>query len=348
MSELIFLARGIPNAIKSAGDIRALKMLKILKQKHSISVIARSADYGEGDVKSIGCKSYLTGDPRNSIQNCLSIKTPDIVIFSHWTVARENIDFIRLNTKAKVYIDTIDLEFLRLSRKYEYDPKSISLTEVEKIKVQEIDVYKKADGIIVASETDKKELEKHGSFNIVILPCLYKVNNEYKTNNGKNAYIICNWLHEPNLISTRYLCEKIVPNLDVMFYIVGKHPPAELKKYETGKIILSGCEYEINKFLAKMNILLCPIFYGAGMNGKILEAISFGIPVVTTTLGAVPLGLIHRESAMIADNTEDFISCVKEVLSNEDLRNKLSNSGREIAKKFTVEFWQESFLEAIK
>jgi glycosyltransferase involved in cell wall biosynthesis len=348
MSELLFLARGIPNLIKSAGDIRALKMLKILMHKHRISVIARSADYGQGDAKAIGCKTYLTGDIRNSIKNCLSIKTPEIVIFSHWTVAREHIDFIHQNTKAKVYIDTIDLEFLRLSRKYEYDNKSISLEEVERTKVQELDVYKKANGIIVASETDKQEIVKYGNFNIIMLPCLFDVNNEYKVNDGKNVYIICNWSHEPNLISTKYLLTQIVHNLDVMFYIVGKHPPGDLKEYATSKIIFTGCEYNINKFLSKMNVLLCPIFYGAGMNGKILQAISFGIPVVTTSMGAAPLGLVHRESAMIADNSKDFISCVKEVLSNEELRNKLSNTGREIAKKFTVKHWQDSFLEGIR
>jgi glycosyltransferase involved in cell wall biosynthesis len=349
MAEIFWIGKHIPNLIKSAGDIRSLKMLKILKKKHNVFVFARGADFGEADVKGIGCSSHLTGDLKNTFQVHVSVKQPDIVILSHWTIASELFEFVKeISPNVKIYIDTIDIEFLRLSRKFQFDSNSIEQKEVDRVRTLELEVYKKADGIIVASEQDREELLKYGNFNTIMLPCLYAINSEYKVNEGKNSYIICNWTHEPNIVSTKYLCENIIHNVDTMFYIVGKHPPDIIKNFESNKIVISGAEYEINKFLSKMNILLCPVFYGAGMNGKIAEALAYGIPVVTSTLGALPFGLKHRITAMIADDTNEFIKCIKEILNEKQLRESLSINSRELMKKFTIECWQEKFLNFIQ
>lgn len=53
MKKLLWISKSIPNLLKSAGDIRALRLLEILSKDHEIFVIGRSADYGESDVKRI-------------------------------------------------------------------------------------------------------------------------------------------------------------------------------------------------------------------------------------------------------------------------------------------------------
>ena len=347
MGEVCFVGRGIPNLIKSAGDIRALRMLKILRKAHNVTVIARSADFGESDVKGIGCSSYLSGNSQTTLSTLFVCKKFDIIILSHWTVGEELIDFIRQNSEAKIWIDTIDVEFLRLSRKFLYDSSKISELEVDRVRGLELGVYGKADGLIVASKQDEEELLKFGKFRIIELPCMYFINNEYRVNSGKNAYIICNWKHEPNIVSTQYLCEKIVPFTELLFYIVGKHPPESIKSYASNTINVMGAEYEINKFLLKMNVLLCPVFWGAGMNGKIGESLAFGIPVVTSSLGALPYGLVHGETAMISDNDESFVECIKNILFDDKLRSKLSVQGREMMQSYTVDYWQERFLSKV-
>jgi glycosyltransferase involved in cell wall biosynthesis len=347
MSEVLWVGKGIPNLIKSAGDIRSLRMLKILKRKHNVRVIARSADFGESDVKAIGCESHLTGNLQNTIQVSLGAKPADIIILSHWTIANELLDFIRGISTAKIYIDTIDVEFLRLSRKLKFDPSQIEEREVNRVKILELNVYQNADGIITASNQDKEELLKYDNFKIIDLPCLFAINNEYRVSNGKNAYIVCNWTHDPNIVSTSYLCEKVVPNANILFYIVGKHPPELIRNFASSKIIVSGAEYEIGRFLSHMNMLLSPVFYGAGMNGKIGEALAFGIPVITSSLGAEPWGLKHRETAMVANTTEAFLDSINEIINDEDLRKQLSANGRELMKGYTIEYWQDKFLDAI-
>lgn len=345
MKNLVFISKGMPNNIKSAGDIRALRMLKILKHEYDITVIASGADFGEGDVRGIGCESHLTSD----INQIIKEKSPEVIILSHWTIAGRYLDLIKNISNAKIIIDTIDIEFLRLQREIEYRKLGeVNQQNVNNIKNNELNIYKKADLLITTSKPDKEELLKHSEFKIIELPCLFTINDSYQVNDGNNTYTINNWLHKPNVDSTIYLCEKIIPKLDIPLYVIGKHPPESVVKYSSDKIIVCGAEYEINKFLLKMNILLAPILYGAGMNGKIGEALAFGIPVVTTSLGAKPYELEHKKNAMISDDEGSFIDSVKQILENENLRTTLSSNGRKLIENYTIENWKNKFLGDLK
>ena len=346
MKSLVFICKNIPNLIKSGGDVRALRMIKILREEYNVTVLATSADYGEGDVKKLGCISHWNGNLETLIKQYVG-KNADLIIISGWGIAKNTIDLIRTLTSCKIIIDSIDVEFLRLQRKFEYCKGiNISKEQVEKAKKNELDTYKKADAVIIVSKRDAQELMYY-SFKLIELPCLFEVNFTNMVDNKRNGYIICNWSHEPNIASTIYLCEKILPKVNVNFYIVGKHPPEQIKKFASNQITIRGAEYEINKFLNNMNICLAPVFYAAGMNSKIGEALAFGIPVITTTMGAEPYNLTHLETAMVADDDESFITAINKVLDNDDLRLKLSSNGRVLMQNYTVDCWKKSFLEAL-
>jgi len=345
MKNLLFLAKGCPNKIKSGGDIRALKMLQILREQYEIDVVARSADYGDSYIKAIGCRSHLVKDMKSEIKVIVENQKPEVIIISHWTLAEEMLDFIKSLSSSKIIIDSIDLEFLRLERKMQFG--TIDKKQVEFIKNRELAIYKKANSIIMASDIDEIELQKYGSFSTILLPCLFDINYNYKTNEGRNSYIVCNWSHEPNVYSTLFICKEIIPKLNSVFYIVGKHPPKDIVDFASEKIIVCGAEYEIDKFLMKMNVLFCPVFYGAGSNFKIGQSLAFGIPVVTSEFGAKPYGLKYLEHCMIAENKNDFIKCANEIFDNKDLRSKLSVNGKELIKNFTLEAYKEKFLANI-
>lgn len=344
----LFIAKGMPNLIKSAGDIRALRFLEILKQRYpSISVVASSADYGDGDVRSIGCDPYLNGDFAKIVPELIKEKQPRLIVFSHWTVAHRLMDIVKACSDATIVIDSIDLEFLRLQRKKEYDPNSIDQATIDKVTALELGIYKKADRILVASGTDEAVLEKKGDFKTMLFPCVYDINSTYKPREGKEYYTIGNWTHEPNVVATHYLCEKIMPNVEGRLHIVGKHPPSKLVQYASDKVLIRGAEYEIDKFLDKMNILLAPVMFGAGMNGKIGQALAFGIPVVTTSLGASPYLLKNKHNAMVANGDGSFIDSIRQITEKEHLRDCLSKNGKVVMESLTFDYWKKVITEGI-
>jgi hypothetical protein len=65
------------------------------------------------------------------------------------------------------------------------------------------------------------------------------------------------------------------------------------------------------------------------VKGKITQALSFGLPTVTTSVGAEGIGLRHRENALIADTPESFAAAVLELYENRECWERLSRAGQE-------------------
>lgn len=107
--------------------------------------------------------------------------------------------------------------------------------------------------------------------------------------------------HPPNLYALNYFLEKISPlldknNLDYKFYLAGHNPDIA-----NSKIVNLGVVDDVKNFYQQIDILVAPIFSGSGTRIKILEALSYGIPVLTTTIGAE--GIDIRSSYLQIANT---------------------------------------------
>ena len=78
---------------------------------------------------------------------------------------------------------------------------------------------------------------------------------------------------------------------------------------------------------------IAPLRYGAGVKGKIGEAIAARVPVVTTSIGNEGMGMVHGEHAMIADNVEEFAAAVVTVFTDDALWTRLSRSARSLLER---------------
>ena len=132
-----------------------------------------------------------------------------------------------------------------------------------------------------------------------------------------------------NFIKNVYpLVKQQVP--DVTFKIIGKDPKKEL--YDVAKrdnsIIITGFVEDIRKEIETSCASVAPVRIGAGIQNKILEAMSMGLPVVTSSFGAE--GISNDENILLIGQSEqDFANKVCKLLKHEDLRNKYSNVARE-------------------
>ena len=335
---LLFISKGMPNLYKSAGDIRALKILQILVEKYDVTVMASGADFGVNDVRGIGAEPVLNG-AEWVFDEINKKKKVDVIIISHWTCGKRYIDYIRKRTNVPIILDSIDLEFLRVKRECEWKGTIYNQRSME----QEIDVYMKSDSVIVASEIDEQEFKKQLPRKIcIVIPCIFNLNKREKQPQTKDVYTACNWLHAPNIDATEWLCENIIPYTDAKLHVVGKHPPQRLTRFSSNQVIFHGWVPNLESFVQDKICCVSPILYGAGINGKIGEAIGYGIPVITTKLGAQPYRL-DDESVFIANDIEEFKSMLNYVISGKDLRIKIDNAF-EIIKKFTPENFKEIIL----
>jgi glycosyltransferase involved in cell wall biosynthesis len=85
-------------------------------------------------------------------------------------------------------------------------------------------------------------------------------------------------------------------------------------------------------------VFVAPIRFGSGVNGKVGEALAYGLPVVTTTVGAEGWGFNDGEQVLIADAPADFAEAVVRLYGDASLWQRLSDGGyRHIAENNTPE-----------
>jgi glycosyltransferase involved in cell wall biosynthesis len=104
--------------------------------------------------------------------------------------------------------------------------------------------------------------------------------------------------------------------------------PAENEGWPEG-FSARGRVDDVRPWLARATVSIVPVLFGSGTRYKILEALSMGRAVVSTTVGAEGLGLRDREHLVIADDPDAFADAIVELMSSPGLRSALAEAGRE-------------------
>jgi glycosyltransferase involved in cell wall biosynthesis len=113
---------------------------------------------------------------------------------------------------------------------------------------------------------------------------------------------------------------------EAILTVIGKQPPAELE--EPG-IEVTGYVTDLRPYLDETAVFIVPLQAGGGMRVKILDAWSWGLPVVSTTIGAEGMAVQHEENILIADTADAFAQAVTRILEQPALGQKLGQQGRQ-------------------
>jgi polysaccharide biosynthesis protein PslH len=93
---------------------------------------------------------------------------------------------------------------------------------------------------------------------------------------------------------------------------------------------------------------IVPVISGTGVRLKSLEMLSLGVPVVSTSLGALGTECVHEEHALIADDADSFANAVVALLQDASLRKKLTQAGQKLIQKHSWESFYPQILGAFE
>ena len=105
---------------------------------------------------------------------------------------------------------------------------------------------------------------------------------------------------------------------------------------------------DIEPLFQSVRVFVAPLRFGAGSKGKIGDSLAYGLPVVTTSIGAEGFALTTGDNAMIVDEPQAFADSVLQVYRERELWQRLADGGYEhIQKHFTPEIIGETIAAAL-
>ena len=233
------------------------------------------------------------------------------------------------------YMDAFSIGMQRRAENSNPISKAIFQRDALQIADYESVVYHDFDNHTIISEQDRKHLSFLGKEKIHVLPNGVDTHFFAPMPEVEKKYDIAfvgNMGYYPNVQAALFLAKKILPKLrgkfpNINLLIAGARPTQEVKNLATENIKVTGWVEDIRTAYASANIFVAPIFYGRGQQNKILEAMSMGIPCITSDQVNEAIGAKDRTSILIANDDESCQEQISLLLRNEELQQKLSTNG---------------------
>lgn len=207
------------------------------------------------------------------------------------------------------------------------------------VRALEIDSLKNFDMIMTCSERDadilKKDVQRAP---LLTLPWGIEKPKRYwspEEREVRNLVFVGSMAWEPNRDAILWFVREIFPivrkgPVKTRLLIAGSSMTKEISRLDNqGDVIVRGFVEDISEVLLEADIFIAPVRFGSGVNVKILEAMSYGIPLVTTPKGSEGIEARNREHFMVADSEEEFASAVGYLFGNPEARKSLGIKAKE-------------------
>jgi GT2 family glycosyltransferase len=353
---IIVFDERVPSPDRDAGSLRMFLILKTLTMSYHVIFVPfnrpQSIDY-ERALWKFGIETADAVDYRRLLRN----KYAKAAIVSRPSMAETFIPRIRrANPRAKIVFDMVDTHFIRLQREHEITGDSHSLGEAKRYRKLERRLAQASDVVWSASAEDKRVMEREvPGKRIEVVPTIHELRDTGKSfAERQDLLFIGNMAHRPNEDAVLFFMKEVYPLVrrklpEVRLDIIGDNSSAEIAAYNSEQVRIRGYVPDVEPYLLKRRVFVAPLRFGAGIKGKVGEAMAHGVPVVTTSIGAEGFGLTNEFDVMIGDDPASFAAAVARLYSEKELWERVGHNGRlRISKHFTPEVVAEIINESIK
>ena len=325
---IVFVAdRQLPAAIRDAGSIRTIQILKhLLNLNFHVVFTALDTSTTEPEIENLrqmGVEVHIKWrDALDSLENRKSR------LKATWLIRTEVISFLEdklreINPDIFRIADLLDLKYSTDSKVYKVDGNQLAIAQ-------------RADRTILVSEVEASILRSHlNSDHIAVVWAEYnphEIDNNFASSSG--CVFVGGFRHYPNEEGVLWFARQVLPHLRKLDFnspirIVG----SGLSQSTSEELLMAGLEVmgpqdDLSSIYRRSRIAIVPLLSGRGRKGKLGEALSVGIPVVTTSIGAEGFNFAKDAGVAIADDPHKFASEIMRINSDETLWQEMSSFGK--------------------
>jgi glycosyltransferase involved in cell wall biosynthesis len=295
--------------------------------------------------------------PRPSFERFIRTRDDyyDLVILSRLQTAVSWLDAVRCYQRsAAVVFDTVDVHSLRYAREREVT----GARHVDPYRTEQLErrIIAGADITAAITSEDESAIKRmDANARTIVLPNVHSIVGEppppFTTRSG--LLFIGSFLHSPNVDAIQWFGRAILPlvrrDLVVDVTVIGADPPASLLREFAEDMTFTGWVEDVSPLFARARVFISPLRFGAGMKGKVGQALAFGLPTVTTSIGAEGMELDDGKHCLVRNEARSFADGVLHLYRDELLWNKLSAMGEQtVRERWGSEAMSRRLIELIR
>ena len=204
----------------------------------------------------------------------------------------------------------------------------------------EIHMSQRANAIVTVSEQDAAYFRRHVRLTSIVtapngvdVSSFRPVDRKPQTN---RLLFTGSMDYPPNVDAATWFCQEIFPLIqrernDLEVWIVGRNPAPEVSRLaQIPGVVVTGAVPDTRPYYEEALVFFVPLRMGGGTRLKILESMSMGIPVISTTIGCEGISVQAGQDLLVADAPQAFAEAVLRLATNTALANQLARNARRL------------------
>lgn len=321
----------IPRPDQDAGSYAAVQEARMLQANgFKVTFVAENmAHLGKytDELQRIGVEC-IYAPFYNSVHDLLSERGGEfnLVYITRFDVAERHLENVRKFTKAKILFNNADLHFLRELRAA-LAAKQTDLSGPLATRDRELSLMRRVDAIFSYNPVEHAVITSHNLREDNMFLCPWVV--EYKGHkngfqNREDIAFLGGYRHKPNVEAVLFFVKQVMPQLreripGIKFRIYGSGVPAEIEALACEDVIVEGFVETLDEVFETCRVFVAPLLSGAGIKGKVLDALSYAVPSVLSPIAAEGTGVSDGTTAFIASEPREWVDAIASLYTNQEI-----------------------------
>ena len=349
---ILVAADTLPLHDRSSGGLRLHTLIDMLlrageevtfaswadRQYHDQHLLpGRGRERYERDLQALGVSGVLYGmdEVRAALSRSEGLKAAFV---SFPVVARDIIPAVRMHAPdARIIYDMVDFHALRMEREAELNQNPELLREAAKIKQLELANVDAADVTVAITDDERLSvLSAVPKATVETLPNVFRMpEGPLPGLHGRDGLLfVGGFWHKPNGDAIVWFAREVWPLIraaepDARLRIAGNAPGEDVRALGAlPGIEVLGYVQDLRPLYDTSRVSIAPLRFGAGMKGKVGQAMAYGLPVVATPIGAEGMDLKDGRELLVAETVASFADAVLRLMRDDALWLRMQASAR--------------------
>ncbi len=266
----------------------------------------------------------------------------DIVYITRYQIAEKYIGSVkRYAPQAKIMFCNADLHFLRELREAVLARDPAKMTSALNTRDAELQVMRTVDVTLSYSQVEHAVILSHNLNSGIVstAPWILDVAPnipQYEERSG--IAFLGGFGHPPNAEAVQFFVRDVMPLLrrrlpGIIFFVYGSNVSQDIEKIAAADVVIKGFVEDVADVFTNTRVFVAPLLSGAGVKGKVLDALSFGVPSVLSPIAAEGISLSEGAESMVARSAAEWVEAIATLYTDAAAWSTMSQRAQAFARR---------------